>query len=231
MLPYPGSACAAGPLSEDAARSRFTQDAEGIMATRTFGNLFLDQLKDLYDAEKRITKALPKMVRAARSEELSDALQQHLDETEGQISRLDGIFQEFGKSPGRKACEGMMGLLSEGESMMDESEDEALSDAAIIAAAQKVEHYEIASYGTLREWARLLGRDDVAETLQQSLDEEREADKKLTRLAENLNVQAAERTDGEEMEDGHEMAAAHRESRSTASRGRTGVSAGRSRKH
>ncbi len=211
------------------------------MATRTFENLFHDQLKDMYDAEKRITKALPKMVRNAHSEELSSALQEHLEQTEGQIERLDRIFEQLGQSPARKTCQAIVGLLAEGESMMEETGDELLGDAAIIAAAQKVEHYEIASYGTLREWARLLGRDDVAETLQETLDEEGDADKNLTRLAGSLNPQAAEHVDGEEeeMEGGEEPSGSSREprasgasaSRSRSTAGSTSSSPARSRKH
>jgi len=209
------------------------------MATRTFENLFYDQLKDMYDAEKRITKALPKMVRSAHSEDLSSALQEHLEQTEGQIERLDQIFDQLGQSPGRKTCQAIVGLLAEGESLMEEAGDALLGDAAIIAAAQKVEHYEIASYGTLREWARLLGRDDVAETLQETLDEEGEADKTLSRLAGSLNPQAAESSNGEEedeMEGGEEPTVSSREPRpssASASRSRssTSTSPARSRKH
>jgi ferritin-like metal-binding protein YciE len=205
------------------------------MAVKTFEDLFVDELKDIYDAEKRITKALPKMARKANSEELSTAFEEHLEQTEEHIARLDQIFAELGKTPGRKVCEGMVGLLSEGEKMMSESEDETIADAAMIAAAQKVEHYEMATYGTLRDWARLLGHEDIAETLQKTLDEEGETDERLTRISESLNVQAAEQTEDSENEESSEepeMAGTSRStagSRSTPNRGRT--TGNRSRKH
>jgi ferritin-like metal-binding protein YciE len=205
------------------------------MPTMTFEGLFHDQLKDIYDAEKRITKALPKMVENARSEELSDALQRHLEQTEGQIERLDRVFELLGQTPARKSCEAIQGLLAEGDSLMEESDDDRVTDAAIIAAAQKVEHYEIASYGTLREWARMLGREDVADTLQETLDEEGDADRALTRLAQNLNLQAAEHANGETRENGEEASRPSRgESRSTGARSRSGgtaTSSARSKKH
>jgi ferritin-like metal-binding protein YciE len=169
------------------------------MPVRNFEDLFIDELKDIYDAERRITKALPKMIRNASSPELSSALEEHLQVTEEQIGRLDRIFEEMGKSPGRKTCDGMVGLLEEGQKIMEEAGPEHLTDAGIIAAAQKVEHYEIATYGTLRDWAKLLGRDEVARMLQETLDEEGEADKKLTKIAQSLNVEAAE--EGEEQEE------------------------------
>jgi ferritin-like metal-binding protein YciE len=205
------------------------------MPTMTFEGLFHDQLKDIYDAEKRITKALPKMVENARSEELSDALQRHLEQTEGQIERLDRVFELLGQTPARKSCEAIQGLLAEGDSLMEESDDDRVTDAAIIAAAQKVEHYEIASYGTLREWARMLGREDVADTLQETLDEEGDADRALTRLAQNLNLQAAEHANGETRENGEEASRPSRgESRSAGARSRSGgtaTSSARSKKH
>jgi ferritin-like metal-binding protein YciE len=167
------------------------------MTMKTFEDLFVDELKDIYDAERRITKALPKMIRTASSPELSSALEEHLQVTEEHISRLDGIFEDLGRSPGRKTCDGMVGLLEEGQKMMEQDGPESIMDAALIAAAQKVEHYEIATYGTLRDWARLLGRDGIARRLQETLDEEGEADKRLTKIAQSLNVQASEETEEE----------------------------------
>jgi ferritin-like metal-binding protein YciE len=162
------------------------------MGANTFQELFLDEMKDVYDAEHRIVRALPKMIEKAGSDALRTALENHLRETEQQIERLERGFEQLGESPKRRSCKGMEGLLSEGEEMMKESEDDNLRDAAIIAAAQKVEHYEMATYGTLREWARQLGYEDLARTLQETLDEEGNADKKLTELSGTLNLQAAE---------------------------------------
>ncbi len=162
------------------------------MATnKTFEDLFLDELKDIYDAEKRILRALPKMTKAVESRELSSALQEHLDVTHEQVARLDRIFQQLGTNPGRRVCEAMKGLLEEGEEKLDASEDGPTNDAAIIASAQKVEHYEIAAYGTVRDWARQLGHPDVSSLLQQTLDEEKQADQHLTQISNHLNLQAA----------------------------------------
>jgi ferritin-like metal-binding protein YciE len=169
------------------------------MAIKNLEELFVDELKDVYDAERRITKALPKMIKAATSEELSNALQEHLQQTEEHVARLDRIFEDLGKTAGRKTCQAMVGLLEEGEALMEEEAPESVMDAALIAAAQKVEHYEMATYGCLRDWARLLGNNEAAEILQETLDEEGDTDKKLTEIAQSLNVEAAEA--GEESED------------------------------
>ena len=161
------------------------------MSARTFEDLFVDELKDMYDAEKRIVKALPKLIKSAGSKELISMLEEHLGQTEAHVARLDGAFRQLGLSPERKSCEAMKGLLAEGEDLSTESHDKMINDAAIIAAAQKVEHYEIATYGTLREWARQLGHSEIANLLQQSLDEEASADRRLTQLSTSLNVEAA----------------------------------------
>jgi ferritin-like metal-binding protein YciE len=166
------------------------------MGANTFQELFLDEMKDVYDAEHRIVRALPKMIEKAGSDALRTALENHLRETEQHVQRLERGFEQLGEDPRRKACKAMEGLLSEGDELMKQSEDDNLRDAAIIAAAQKVEHYEMATYGTLREWARQLGYEDLARTLQETLDEEGKADKKLTELSGTLNLQAAE-TDGQ----------------------------------
>jgi len=166
------------------------------MGVNTFQELFVDEMKDIYDAEQRIVRALPKMIDKAGSDALRTALQNHLRETEQHVVRLERGFEQLGENPRRKACKAMEGLLAEGEELLKESDDDNLRDAAIIAAAQKVEHYEMATYGTLREWARQLGYDDLARTLQETLDEEGQADKKLTELSGTLNLQAAE-TDGD----------------------------------
>lgn len=170
------------------------------MKLRTLEDLFVDELKDIYDAERRITKALPKMVKAASSEELSSAFEEHLQQTEEHIARLDRIFEIMDKAAGRKTCQAMVGLIEEGQALMEEDATDAVMDAALIAAAQKIEHYEIATYGCLRDWAQLLENNDVARILQQTLDEEGETDKKLSEIAQSLNVEAAEAEDEEEGE-------------------------------
>lgn len=147
-------------------------------------DLFVDELRDIYDAEHRITKALPKMRKAAGSDELQDAFDLHLQETEGQIARLEQVFDLLDEPAKRKKCDGILGLIEEGQKMMEEDADQSVLDAALVSAAQKVEHYEIASYGTLRTYARLLGQDEVASLLEQTLDEEKATDEKLTSLAE-----------------------------------------------
>jgi len=154
--------------------------------------LFLEQLKDLYSAEKQLMKALPKMAKKANSPKLAKAFEAHLEETKVQAERLERLFEHL-EAPARgRKCKGMEGLIEEAQEIMDEAEGDAL-DAGMIAAAQKVEHYEIASYGTVRTYARLLGDDWAASLLQQTLDEEGRTDKKLTELAENeINLQAVE---------------------------------------
>ncbi len=161
----------------------------------TLDDLYLDELRDAYNMETQILKALPKMAKAATSQDLRNAFQEHEQQTQNQVSRLDQIFQMHNMKSRGKKCAGMEGILEEGKEMMQEDLGEAL-DAAMIAGAQKVEHYEMATYGALRTWAQELGRNDEARLLQQTLDEEGETDKKLTRLAESrANVQA-EQGDG-----------------------------------
>ncbi len=158
---------------------------------KSFKDLFTNQIEDLYDAEQRLTKALPKMAEAAHSNQLKQAIQQHLSETQGHVSRLETIFREIGVEPKRETCEAMKGLISEGEDMIHAKGDPDVRDAAIIAAAQRVEHYEIAGYGTARTFALRLGLRQAADLLQQTLNEEAAADRKLTQIAEsNVNVQA-----------------------------------------
>jgi ferritin-like metal-binding protein YciE len=164
----------------------------GLFTSHEFNSLddlFLEQLQDLYDAEKRLTSALPKMADAAHSPQLKDAFRLHLRQTEGQVSRLEQIFGELGQRPHRETCEAMKGLIREGEEMVQAKGDASVKDAALIAAAQRVEHYEIAGYGCARTYARLLGHTDAAKLLQETLDEEGATDKKLTALAERINVQ------------------------------------------
>lgn len=153
--------------------------------------LFLDQIQDLYDAEKRLTVALPKMAEAAHSPELATAFRTHLSETQTHVNRLEQIFKELGKTPERETCDAMKGLIQEGESVISAKGDANVKDAALIAAAQRVEHYEIAGYGSARNFAERLGHHGAAQLLQQTLDEEGATDKKLTQLAEQLVNPAA----------------------------------------
>lgn len=150
----------------------------------TLDCLLVDQLQDIYDAEQRLTKALPKMADAASDAQLKNAFQHHLTETQQQVKRLEQVFESLGKTTEAKTCEAMKGLITEGEEMVNAKGDDRVRDAALIAAAQRVEHYEIAAYGTARQLARQLGHTNAAELLQQSLDEEGGADKKLTEIAE-----------------------------------------------
>jgi ferritin-like metal-binding protein YciE len=154
--------------------------------------LFIDELKDIYNAEKQITRALPKMAKSAESPELQQAFTKHLKETEGQIQRLEKIFQELGQAVRGKKCKGMEGLIEEGKEKMEEEDEGPLLDAALIASAQKVEHYEIAAYGCLRTYAELLGLSEAPQLLQQTLEEEEATDKILTELGESgINEAAA----------------------------------------
>ena len=160
--------------------------------------LLEEELKDIYSAEKQLLRALPKMVKKASSPELKSALQEHLEVTEGQVERLEEVFATLGKPAKAKTCKAMQGLIEEATEMMSEDAEEAVLDAAIIASAQKVEHYEIASYGTVRTWARLVGEEEAAELLQKTLDEEGEADHRLSELAENFVNPEADSEDDEE---------------------------------
>ncbi|MBY0231947.1 MAG: ferritin-like domain-containing protein [Gemmataceae bacterium] len=154
-------------------------------------DLLLDHLKDLYDAEQRLTKALPKMSAAAHSPALKAAFDSHLKETEGQLRRLEQAFKALGRSAQAATCQAMQGLIAEGDEAVAASGDPAVKDAALIAAAQRVEHYEMAGYGCARTFARQLGKTEVADLLQQTLQEEEATDKKLTALAEgSINQQA-----------------------------------------
>jgi ferritin-like metal-binding protein YciE len=153
--------------------------------------LFLDELADLYNAEQQLTKALPKLAKAADSEELREAIQNHLEETRNHVTRLEDVAEQLNEKIKRKTCKGMEGLIEEGEELVEEMEDSPALDAAIIASAQKVEHYEIATYGTLRAWAERLGHEDAAQTFEQTQAEEEAADEKLTSVAESVaNEQA-----------------------------------------
>jgi ferritin-like metal-binding protein YciE len=160
------------------------------MKLESLHDLLVDELKDLYSAETQLTKALPRMAKAAASDELRTAFEAHLQETENQIERLETIFKQLEISPKGKKCKAMMGLIEEGKEMIEMEGEEAVKDAALIAAAQRVEHYEIAGYGTVRTYAQLLGFEEAANLLQETLDEEAAADLKLNELAQNINVAA-----------------------------------------
>lgn len=163
------------------------------MEMQTLEALYLGQLKDLYSAEKQLTKALPKMSKAAQSKELKDGFARHLSETETHIERLEKILEEWGQSPGRKKCKAMEGLIAEADEFISEGGDPEVIDAGLIAHAQRVEHYEIAGYGCARTYAGILGKKSDMKALQATLDEEGMTDKALTELAERLiNFQAAQ---------------------------------------
>jgi ferritin-like metal-binding protein YciE len=168
------------------------KSSNGSMQSSQLMKLFEDQLKDIYWAEKALTKAIPKMIKKATSGELVDALTSHLEETKNQIARLEKVFESLDKKATGKKCDAMEGLIKEAEEIMESSEEGAMRDAGIILAGQKVEHYEIATYGTLCAFAQTLGEDGAAVLLQQTLDEEKEADIKLSEIAESINVQASE---------------------------------------
>jgi len=156
----------------------------------TIEHLFVEELKDLYSAENQITKTLPKLVEAATSPDLKSAFEHHLKETEGQIERLDKAFKILGMSPKGKTCDGMKGILSEGAEMLHETSAGDIRDVALISAAQRVEHYEMAAYGAVRSYAEKLDRKEIAELLQATLEEEKAADKKLTEISRTVNTRA-----------------------------------------
>ena len=161
------------------------------MSLDTLESLFLDQLKDMLHAEKQLVRALPRMAKAASSPELEAAFTKHLKETQGQVQRLERVFRELGENPRTKVCRGMAGLVEEGKEILEEDGEDAVIDAALIAAAQRVEHYEIAAYGCLVTYAELLGQDRAVRLLQENLAEEEAADQKLTQLAEGgINQEA-----------------------------------------
>ena len=153
------------------------------MAVKTTEDLLLDELRDIYHAEKQILKALPKMAKKAHSDKLRQAFEQHLEETRGQVERLDQVFEFMDKPARGKRCEAMEGLVAEAEEMMEEIKTREVLDVALVAAAQKVEHYEIASYGSVRALAEALGKNDVAKLLGETLEEEKATDEKLNQLA------------------------------------------------
>ncbi len=163
--------------------------------------LYIDELRDLYDAENKLVKALPKLAKAASSDQLRSGFEEHLEQTKGHVSRLEEIFEALDEKATGKKCAGMAGLIKEGEEIMDEDFNEEVMDAALISAAQRVEHYEIAAYGCVSTWAQLLGESEAGALLEKTLEEEKETDQKLTELAEVINVEAKGSGEGEEEEE------------------------------
>src|SRR3954468_11552860 len=175
--------------------------------TQTLHDAFLDELREAYDAEKQLVKALPKMAKAATSTELRQAFVDHLEETNGHVDKLEQVFQTCDETAKGKHCDGMAGIIDEGKNIMGEDFEGATMDACLIAAAQRVEHYEMAAYGTLVAWAKGMGMNEAADLLQEILDEEKAADEKLTAIAESgVNEQAASGVQGEDGEDEEEEA-------------------------
>ena len=191
------------------------------MEINSLRELYVEQLRDLYDAENQLIKALPKMAKEATSDELRQGIEEHLEQTRGQAERLEQIFEQLGEKAKGKKCKGMQGLIEEGQETLEEDMEEDTKDAAIIAAAQRVEHYEISGYGTARTYANLLGENEAAELLEQTLQEEKETDQKLNQLAEEINVEAAQ---GESEEEGEE-----KQSRSSRVRSASSGSRGKRR--
>jgi ferritin-like metal-binding protein YciE len=160
------------------------------MPTKDLQDALLEEMRDMLSAEKQITKALRKMARKASHDELREGFEEHLEQTEGQIERLERAFETLEQKPRSKRCEAMEGILEEGEHVMEQAEKGDVLDAMMIAAAQKVEHYEIASYGTMRTWAKMLGFKEAERLFRETLDEEKQTDSKLTKMASKINQQA-----------------------------------------
>jgi ferritin-like metal-binding protein YciE len=183
------------------------------MEHQALKELYIDELKDIYNAENQLVKALPKMAKTANSEELRTGFEEHLEQTRGHVQRLEQIFKELGEKPSGKKCKGMEGLVAEGQEIMGEDFEDDVMDAALISAAQRVEHYEIAAYGTVRTYAELLGEDTAAQLLEQTLEEEKETDQKLTDMAGEINVKALVSEEGSS-EDEEEMPVRNKKARS-----------------
>ena len=192
--------------------------------------LLEEELKDIYSAEKQLLKAMPKMAKKASSRELKMALQEHMQVTERQVERLEDVFDSLGKPAKSKTCKAMQGLVEEANEIMGEDADDAVMDAGIIAAAQKVEHYEMASYGTVRTWARLCGEEEAAGLLQETLDEEGEADKRLTALAESFVNPEAQDGDGDYTRGGPSGGGRRSTSKSSGSKKSSSRNSSRSKK-
>jgi ferritin-like metal-binding protein YciE len=189
---------------------------------KTLHDAFVHEIRDIYDGERQITKALPKMIKKTTSEDLRSAFEAHLEETQGHLQRLEQIFGELGETVRGKHCDGIAGLLEEGKAVMEENFDDTAMDACLIGAGQRVEHYEMAAYGTLVAWARAMGHDEVADLLQENLDEEKAADEKLSAIAEGgINQEAADiaHPDDEDDEDDDESETVSKPKRSRATAG------------
>ena len=188
----------------------------------TLHDAFIDELRDTYDAEHQLTKALPKLAKAASSPDLRKAFESHLKETRGQIDRLERVFKSLGEKPRGKHCDGIAGIIEEGKSVMEEDFDETTMDACLIGAGQRAEHYEMAAYGTLVAWARAMGHAEAADLLQTTLDEEKAADEKLSSLADGgINQEAADVAhpdDEEEEEDTRKASSARPAKKSVPSK-------------
>jgi ferritin-like metal-binding protein YciE len=167
------------------------------MAENSLHELYVDELKDIYSAETQLVKALPKLAKAATSEELRGGFEKHLEETNGHVARLEQIFEMLDESPKGKKCNGMEGLVEEGKEAIEEDYEGAVKDAALIGAAQRVEHYEIAAYGTVIAFAQTMGHKDHVKLLTQTLNEEKVTDKKLTELSQEINTEANASAEGE----------------------------------
>ena len=192
------------------------------MPENSLQKLYVEQLKDLYNAENQLVKALPKMAKAAKSEALREGFEQHLQQTKGHVQRLEQIFGAMDENPKGRKCAGMQGLVQEGEEVIEENSDGDALDAGLIAAAQRVEHYEIAGYGCVRTFAELLGESEAVDLLQQTLDEEKETDEKLTEIGKVVNTEAmsggAESERSEEPEEAEQAESAHRTKRAAKAR-------------
>jgi ferritin-like metal-binding protein YciE len=171
---------------------RAVVETTNMAESGTLHDAFIDELRDTYDAERQLLKALPKLAKASTSPDLRAAFEAHLEETRGQVERLEEVFASLDEKVRGKHCDGIAGIIEEGKSVMEEDFDEVTMDACLIASGQRAEHYEMAAYGTLVAWARAMGHDDAADLLEQTLDEEKAADEKLTALAEGgINEEAA----------------------------------------
>jgi ferritin-like metal-binding protein YciE len=174
------------------------------MSVASAEELFVDELKDIYSAEKQAVKAFPRLAKAVQSEELKQAMQDHLEQTKGQVERLDRIFEILEERSSGKTCEGMKGLVEEAQSQLEEIEKGPVLDCAMIGALQRIEHYEIAAYGTAATLAEAMGKDEIKELLGETLEEEKETDERLTQVAQSVNSEALSEGGEEEGEDENE---------------------------
>jgi ferritin-like metal-binding protein YciE len=196
-----------------------------MAATGTLHDAFIDELRDSYDAEKQLTKALSKLAKAASNPELREAFETHLEETQGHVDRLERVFESIDEKARGKHCDGIAGIIEEGKSIMEEDFDDTTMDACLIAAGQRAEHYEMAAYGTLIAWAEAMGHTEAAKLLQDTLDEEKAADKKLSSLAEGgINQTAADAAhpDNDEESDAVGAGAGATKGKSSKARGSRG---------